>query len=349
MEIGIGILAGGKSSRMGKDKSKLLYGRSNFLENIIEKFSGFDIIVSTNSQNISKIDNIKYIEDKYKDIGPISGILEILKESKYEYNFIIPVDMQNISLEFVEFLYTYICSDYKLFATKYYDEYNPLAGIYSKKIIPIIEDYIEQENYKLQNLLKENFCKVIDLKYSKFPKDILFNINTINDYNKLIKGNIISICGRKNSGKTTFISNLVEILKGKGLKIGVIKHDGHDFKLEDNTDTGKFYKAGTDIIGIFSDYKYMIYKNEYIKIEKLLEYFHEMDLIIIEGLKDSDFDKFEIIRNENSSKIITKKKLKGIITDIEQMKEQFKNYFTIKDIEIFAEFLIDNYIASKLK
>ena len=33
----------------------------------------------------------------------------------------------------------------------------------------------------------------------------------------------------KNSGKTTLICRLLEIFKDKGLKVAVLKHDGHDF------------------------------------------------------------------------------------------------------------------------
>ena len=40
---------------------------------------------------------------------------------------------------------------------------------------------------------------------------------------------IFAISGVKNSGKTTLICRLLEIFKDKGLKVAVLKHDGHDF------------------------------------------------------------------------------------------------------------------------
>ena len=39
---------------------------------------------------------------------------------------------------------------------------------------------------------------------------------------------IFAISGVKNSGKTTLICRLLEIFKDKGLKVAVLKHDGHD-------------------------------------------------------------------------------------------------------------------------
>ena len=47
---------------------------------------------------------------------------------------------------------------------------------------------------------------------------------------KLVKRKrIVAISGIKNSGKTTLICRLLEIFKEKGLRVAVLKHDGHDF------------------------------------------------------------------------------------------------------------------------
>lgn len=51
-QISIAILAGGKSSRMGKNKALLTYGGKTFLERLIEEFSDFDqILVSAKDEN----------------------------------------------------------------------------------------------------------------------------------------------------------------------------------------------------------------------------------------------------------------------------------------------------------
>ena len=48
---------------------------------------------------------------------------------------------------------------------------------------------------------------------------------------KLVKRKrIVAISGIKNSGKTTLICRLLEIFKEKGLRVAVLKHDGHDFE-----------------------------------------------------------------------------------------------------------------------
>ena len=43
---------------------------------------------------------------------------------------------------------------------------------------------------------------------------------------------IISVCGVKNSGKTTLLAGIVKELIKRGKKPAVIKHDGHDFSCD---------------------------------------------------------------------------------------------------------------------
>ena len=40
---------------------------------------------------------------------------------------------------------------------------------------------------------------------------------------------VLAVSGVHNSGKTTLLEKLLPVLRSRGLKVGVIKHDGHDF------------------------------------------------------------------------------------------------------------------------
>lgn len=61
------------------------------------------------------------------------------------------------------------------------------------------------------------------------------------------KQKIIAISGVKNSGKTTLITRLIPHLKDRGIKIAVIKHDGHDFEPDViGTDSYRYREAGKE-------------------------------------------------------------------------------------------------------
>lgn len=80
-----------------------------------------------------------------------------------------------------------------------------------------------------------------------------------------MKGNegrkIVSVCGVKNSGKTTLLTRLVKELTKRGVKVAVIKHDGHDFICDiEGSDTDRLKKAGAYGTAIFSDYRIAVHK-----------------------------------------------------------------------------------------
>jgi molybdopterin-guanine dinucleotide biosynthesis protein MobB len=106
---------------------------------------------------------------------------------------------------------------------------------------------------------------------------------------------IIHVVGRSNSGKTTFIKNLVPLLKKIG-KVGVIKHLGdHDYGLEEGKDTTLFYEAGADIaMGIDSQKSVVAIRNTSLQSSLDLLSCQGMDYVVIEGFKQEPFPKIVI-------------------------------------------------------
>ena len=115
--------------------------------------------------------------------------------------------------------------------------------------------------------------------------------------------NIISICGLKNSGKTTLITGLIDYFRRMGLRIAVIKHDGHDFACDiPGTDTYRFTEHGAYGAACYSDSRIFVHKTGTGETAAdLVGLFPEADIILIEGMKDSALSKIEVVRQEISS------------------------------------------------
>lgn len=120
--------------------------------------------------------------------------------------------------------------------------------------------------------------------------------------NRDFKQRIITISGVKNSGKTTLIEKLLKEFCADGLRVAVLKHDGHDFTCDiPGTDTYRFSAAGAYGTAIFSKNRMFVHKIGTEETEKsLIAQFPEADLILLEGFKEKPFPKLEIIRNGNS-------------------------------------------------
>lgn len=186
---------GGKNSRMnGNVKGLLKIKNSTFLEKIRETLNDFSSIYLSINDKFSKeqkqnFENMgfKIIEDIYKEIGPLGGIYSSLLNCKEEYLFITACDMPFITKNSIEVLCNKV--DKNTDGVVFYDKNNklyPLGAIYSKNVLPIIEEMIEKKYYKLSYLIeKSNFVK-INIEKTDIPLKVLSNINTLQEYDLFI-------------------------------------------------------------------------------------------------------------------------------------------------------------------
>lgn len=196
MDIGALILMGGKNSRMnGNVKGLLKLNNITFLERIKDTLDDFSNIYlsinykfSKNQKQDFKQMGFKLIEDIYKEIGPLGGIYSSLLNCKEEYLFITACDMPFITKKNIEVLCDKINEniDIVVFCDKHGRLY-PLSAIYSKKVLPIIEEMIGKKYYKLSYLIeKSNFVK-INIEDTDIKLETLSNINTPQEYDSLKK------------------------------------------------------------------------------------------------------------------------------------------------------------------
>ncbi|MDQ7032034.1 MAG: molybdenum cofactor guanylyltransferase [Desulfonauticus sp.] len=76
------VLAGGKSSRLGVDKTSLVFKQKTFLARsvfLLKKVVS-EVYVLGKSPDICGLDGVFWLEDEFEDIGPIAGIYTGLKK-----------------------------------------------------------------------------------------------------------------------------------------------------------------------------------------------------------------------------------------------------------------------------
>ncbi len=100
-----------------------------------------------------------------------------------------------------------------------------------------------------------------------------------------------------NSGKTTFLEKLIPQLKSRGLRVAVIKHDGHDFQLDkEGKDSWRITQAGADVTAIVSKTHAAIMENRPVEFDSIVERITDVDLRIIEGGKHEGWPKIMLYR-----------------------------------------------------
>ncbi|TKJ40454.1 hypothetical protein CEE37_09065 [candidate division LCP-89 bacterium B3_LCP] len=128
------ILAGGKSSRMGKDKRWLQKDGMTLLErscNLVESALGNKpIIVGDNFDNDNYYD-CEVIPDAAPNKGPLGGLVASLKHCETTWVLILPVDMPDLSVSDLNMLIQAVEEDYDVIAFKSKRGIEPLAALYS--------------------------------------------------------------------------------------------------------------------------------------------------------------------------------------------------------------------------
>ena len=115
---------------------------------------------------------------------------------------------------------------------------------------------------------------------------------------------VAAISGIKNSGKTTFLEHLVPVLRARGLRVAVIKHDGHDFTPDvPGTDSYRLREAGAEGVAVYSGTRYLLTEEFRLTEQDLLALFgrHGYDLVLLEGFKSSGWPKIEVVRSAVSA------------------------------------------------
>lgn len=181
------IFAGGKSSRMGEDKSLLPFSNFPTLTQFqLDKLQKIFKTVYISTKDRSKFDfSANFIEDIdiFATSAPTIAFLSVFDKLKCERFFAISVDTPFISKDtIVELLKA---DDNSHFATiaKSKNTLEPLCGIYHISLRDLFLDMIKNDNHKLNHMLKN-----IDITMVEVPNEIeFFNLNYPHEYKKALE------------------------------------------------------------------------------------------------------------------------------------------------------------------
>ena len=122
-------------------------------------------------------------------------------------------------------------------------------------------------------------------------------------------GSFSAVCGIKNSGKTTLTEKIVKVLTGRGMRVAVIKHDGHAFECDlPGKDSFRYVEAGAYGAAVLSRGQVFLRKfgtfpdmeegpEALAFFKRACGAFPEADVILAEGFKGLPIPKIEIVRS----------------------------------------------------
>jgi molybdopterin-guanine dinucleotide biosynthesis protein A len=176
------ILAGGKSLRMGTDKTFIKIDGKTILARAIELIQPFcDSLLISSSNPAHEKFAYKIVPDEIKDCGPLGGIYSCLKKSETEWNFVISVDSAYVEPGFIQFLITEI-GNFDAVVPIHSKGKEPLIALFHKNSLAEIEKMLKSGNFKMHNLFNVINTQLVDAQkwVEKYPK-LFRNLNRPED------------------------------------------------------------------------------------------------------------------------------------------------------------------------
>lgn len=205
-DIAAFILSGGKSSRMGQNKSLMKIGETTVIELIHEKLKPLfkEIALITNDIDDYAFMKVPMYTDIYPGRGPLSGIHSALKNSTTFRNFIISCDIPLMKSEMIEYLVNYN-THYPITIAKADGFIQQLCGVYTKECLPVAENILKEslEEESRTGDQKKRGCRVLELinkigaevinaqTLQFYEKDMYFNMNKKEEF-EFVKQKLIS-------------------------------------------------------------------------------------------------------------------------------------------------------------
>ena len=179
------VLAGGKSSRMETDKAELIYKEVpqwKAAENLLNNFCK-NVYISINHEQAktwAKSEQQNFVEDKvkFKNKGPISGILSVADENTEEGFFVLGIDYPFLQLKNLIQLNNLRSESYEAICFEKDGFVEPLCTIFEKSAIEKLKIYFENGGESLSKFLKTIETKKVKIAEEHFLK----NVNSKEDY-----------------------------------------------------------------------------------------------------------------------------------------------------------------------
>lgn len=186
--ITAGILAGGKSSRMGQNKAYLKFHDKSFLEIMLEATRGFaSQIVSVD--DVGKYqgklpDSVILAEDEMQGIGPVEGIYQVLSRMTTKAALITATDMPLVTAELFDKMAEQYSGEGCLVLTCE-GKPQPLCAIYSKSCLPVLEQLRASGIRKPRLVFEQIPSEYLAIEQIGCDGCTVCNVNTPGEYRAL--------------------------------------------------------------------------------------------------------------------------------------------------------------------
>jgi len=177
------LLAGGKSSRMGRDKAALSFRGMTLLEWQVQKLRSLDIQDIMLSGSRDPVAGTRIISDEYPGRGPLGGLHAGMKQAAHSDCLVLSVDVPLVPVQaLTELVRVHRENRAAVTLLRHGDKWEPLMGVYQSRLFRAAEPLLKGRDTAVRRLLDKTGFQLLD-----WPGDeaLFLNCNTPEDYARL--------------------------------------------------------------------------------------------------------------------------------------------------------------------
>lgn len=183
------ILAGGESSRYGRNKALVKVNGISLIERVSLVMQSLfqEVILITNTPDEYSFLKLPMYEDLIKGLGPLGGLLTGLTRMSNNTGFLVACDMPSLNRELIRHIVR-TRDNCDVIVPRISGLVEPLHALYSKRCLPVIRRLIDSHKYQLGQFFHLVSVKYVDEEVvRRFDPEIkcFYNINEPQQLNNI--------------------------------------------------------------------------------------------------------------------------------------------------------------------
>lgn len=185
------VLAGGRSSRMGRPKALLPFGGRPLITHIIaalrQRFAGV-LIVAAPDQDLPLL-GADVVRDEVPGQGPVAGILYGLQAARHDVCFVTSCDSACVDLQFVSHLLS-LSEGYDVVVPRWDGRLQPLHAVYRRSVVPLLRAQLANGELRpvfLFDRVRTRYVPEEEVRRFDPEGTMFFNVNTPADYAEALR------------------------------------------------------------------------------------------------------------------------------------------------------------------
>jgi molybdopterin-guanine dinucleotide biosynthesis protein A/molybdopterin converting factor small subunit len=190
-DAGAIILAGGKSSRMGRPKALLPFDGEPLITHVVRRLAGAFaevVVVAAPSQELPQLP-VTVAHDDVAYQGPVSGIYHGLRAAAREVCFVTSCDAPFLDLSLIAHLASRMAG-HDVVVPFWQNRFQPLHALYRRGVAPLLREQLERGELRPISLYdRTRTCKISEEELRPFdPEGLSFlNMNSPAEYETALR------------------------------------------------------------------------------------------------------------------------------------------------------------------